>query len=245
MPGQPRNEALESSSHGFRSDKQESSSLNIDPVPSLDQASSSIFMVGTDPSAGDDTRIFGIDIIDQVQLDATLAPEDLPGKDMGSLYERFMDVASLPRNSVGPSDQDFGLEEESARETMEMTALAMTQAASSGKSKRALLFSSPRNNVLIRVNSEETLIELAGKIRLAAEEDLKTQTKQLRSFMAGRGYSLQAIMRYVDSGGLPRLVLWTLDLYKQLIDAVITATRVHSEVRWMNSYAQTMISYHG
>ena len=114
--------------------------------------------------------------MDQTQLDETLAPTDLPGKDILALYERVLDVASLPRNSIGCSDQDYVLEEDSMRETMEITALAITQAASAGKSKRALLFSSPRNHVLLRVNSKATLVEMPSKVRSAAEDDLKTHS---------------------------------------------------------------------
>jgi hypothetical protein len=202
-----------------------------------------MFMVGTDPNAGDDTRIFGIDVVDQNAIDQVLGPEGLPlGKDMIQLYERVMDVAALPSSSLGKTEENLvGME---MQETMEITALAISQAASAGKTGRALLFRSSRNNPLSKVTSEEDLLDLSNKVRGAAEDDLKTQTKQLRSFMHARGYSAEAIAQYVDFGGLPRLILRTIDLYKQLIETIIHAARNFNESTWKGSYAQTMVVHY-
>jgi hypothetical protein len=204
--------------------------------------SPSMFMVTSDPSAGDETKIFGIDVVDQDGLDRTLAPEGLPtGKDMLNLYERMMDVAALPSNSVGLADADDNKEQ--LQDVMEITALAITQATSTDKTGRGMMFKSRTNNPLMHIKHEGELLELQEKVRRAAEDDYKSQDKQLRAFMYKRGYHTEYIAIYVDSGGLPRMIRRSVELYKALVETVIQALRSYSEGSWKDSYAQAMLQH--
>jgi hypothetical protein len=140
-------------------------------------------MVGTDPSASDSRKIYGIDVIDHAGIDGALVPEGLPsGKDTLEIYERLIDVCALP----GPSLQTM-VEEDSGptalQETLEMTALAIGQYANASRAGRALFFQSPRKNALKSVKNEDDLYRFVEDVYRAITEDLKMQDKQLRTFM--------------------------------------------------------------
>ena len=206
------------------------------------QAAPSMFMVSSDPSAGDDNKIYGIDIIDQDQLNRALAPNNLPqGKDMLTLYEKFIDVAALPGMSVNTSEAHE--REEQMQDVMEITAMAISQATSADKTGRAMMFKSRTNNALLYIKTESELVGLQDKIRRAVEDDLKSQAKQVRTFMHKRGYPPEYIAAYVDSGGLPRMIRKTVENYKSLVEHVIQALRSHSDGSLQDSYAQAMLKY--
>jgi len=202
-----------------------------------------MFMVGTDPSAGDDNKIYGIDVVDQHGIDNVLAPDGLPrGKDISVLYEKVMDVSALPRVSTG-QETSGDRSGSDMQQTMEITALALSQAASSERMGRSFLFKAARNNALFNIKSHEDLLEFADKVIRCARDDLKTQTKQLRSYMHSRGYGAETIAEYTDSGGLPRLILRSVDHYKNLIEGIIQSMRNFSEGTWKGSYAQAMLNF--
>jgi hypothetical protein len=201
-----------------------------------------MFMVSSDQSAGDDSKIFGLDVVDQDGIDKALAPGGLQaGKDMMNLYERVMDVAALPGPSVGTEDGNDNKDQ--LQDVMEITALVITQATTTDKTGRGMTFKSRTNNPLIHVKTELEIMEMPELVRKAAEEDLKTQTKQLRAFMHKRGYQSEYIATFVDSGGLPRMIRRSVELYKSLIEAVIQALRSFSEGSWKDSYAQAMLYF--
>ena len=204
-----------------------------------------MFMIGTDPYAGDDTRIFGLSVIDQGAIDGALVPDGLAqGKDTLSLYERCMDVAALPGSST---DQGWdGNRRDDLQETMEITAIALSQVSTGGaRTGRALLYKAARNTPLLSVKSIEDLENLTERVSKAAEDDWKTQTKQLKSFMMIRGYGPETIGQNVDSGGAPRLILRSISHYKSLLEEIIRASRLHADGKWEGSFAQTMVKYWG
>lgn len=187
-----------------------------------------MFMVSSDPSAGDDSKIFGINVIDQDLLDKALGPNGLPsGKDFVSLYDKCMDVAALPGASV--LAEEGSEDNENMHDVMEIMAMAISQATAADKTGRSMLFKSRTNNPLLQIKSEADILDLQDKVRKASEDDLKSQTKQLRSFLHKRGYKPEYIANYVDSGGLPRLIRRMLEHYKALIKSVILALRNFSE----------------
>jgi hypothetical protein len=129
------------------------------------------------------------------------------------------------------------------QDVMEITALAITQATATDRTGRGMMFKSRTNNPLLNIKDEAEMLELQERVRKAAEEDFKSQTKQLRGFMHKRGYEIDYIAVYVDSGGLPRMIRKSVELYKALVESVIQALRSFSEGSWKNSYAQSMLKH--
>jgi hypothetical protein len=204
-------------------------------------------MVGVDPSTGNDSQIFGIDVMDQGALDLALGPDDLPGKDMLGLYERMMDVTALPETAPGRTGDTDVESEGGINEAVEISALALYSANGSneGRPKRAVLFQARRYNALVKIGNEQGLLNMADEVHGAYLRNEKAQMKQVQSFMFRRGYTTEAISWYVSYGALPRLIERTADHYKQLLVVIVSAARQYRDRKWESSYANTMLAHHG
>ena len=209
-----------------------------------------MFLVGKDPSEGNDKQIYGIDVLDQERMDKVLAPTGLPkGKDMIQLYERAMDVSALLqviRGRMEDGTYNTG-ENEELRATMELSVLAVSQSALNGTSRRGVIFQADRFNPLEKVRNEKQLNKLYEGLDPAADDDMDAQEQHLSSFMFQRGYSSTAIRLYLDSGGLPQLIQRALFHYRKLIDAIVAAARTQESngSLWEGSLAQMMVKHYG
>mmetsp|Transcript_19708 Transcript_19708/g.42457 ORF Transcript_19708/g.42457 Transcript_19708/m.42457 type:complete len:767 (+) Transcript_19708:3036-5336(+) len=212
------------------------------PLPDSGRKSSRAFMFGTDPSAGDKTRIYQTETLDSGSLNQALCPENFPpGKEnVVALFDHVMDVTSLPGNKATWTAYDPDDANTRMQETLEMAAMAQQQASSQGSSKRDNWFKSRRYNSLLQIRSEEDLFQTTNRVQSYAEKDLDLQNHRITDHLYNLGYDQDTIQLYLEVGGLPRLIVRTLELYKRLLERCVKAVRDHPDDNWSKSHAQTM-----
>lgn len=211
-----------------------------DPPRPRERQHTQVQFVGSDPSTGDSTRIYGQVWEDTDAFDRNLAPRDLADSEIPGLLNRALDVGTLPGTYAG-----YNMSAEISEEYEGLAAVInQVNGDRKGNHGRDPLWRNPKRNALGNIKGFKELMTFATKIERAEERAFKSQRNQVTQYLHKRGFTTVSISDYIDRGNLMRLVRKTYEHYLALINTIRSIAYEEGASRWKGYHAYTMLAYH-
>ena len=152
-----------------------------------------------------------------------------------------MDVLSLPGAYLSDSSVGHALSNDDLTEAL-VVALASKERAEKGYDS---LWQGKKAHTLSRVNSAETLFQLADDLRKSWRDTWRAQEVWWRGYITRQGYPTRYITSYSKYGLLPRLLLKTYEYYYDLLNEAHAL--LHNEegrLQWKGGRCEAVMEYH-
>ena len=194
-----------------------------------------------DPSTGTDDQVYGKHLTDP-KLEKKLCPPGMTRQDREDLSDLLMDVTHLP----GRYNTDFDTSEELTDvlgEELRGLGDAIISATRNCKNKSTsnVHWESERRTVLLKVNTEEHLVEMIERVHGAEKPAFKKQSVAIQRFMRCCRYSGTEVDEYLRGGLWLRIIEDTFKWYLELLEHIRRIATKHGT--W-TGLAKEMVSHH-
>ena len=194
----------------------------------------------SDPSTGTEDKVHGRHLTD-VKLDRRLCPKDMPAKDREEFADLLLDIPHLP--GMYSSGSDAGELTEVIGE-LKGVGDAIISANKHRKTKTQLntQWGNERRTALLKVTTEESLLDMIDRINSGEKPAFKKQTYAIYSFMRRCMYGEEEIKEYLRGGLWPRIIE---DTFKWNMEFLEQVRRIATKHKMWGGLAQEMIKHHG